>query len=260
MRTIEQPVQRIETKPFKSVRFVGFDLDGTILKEPTRSFPEVFATRTSRLFHVPENTTHQFAQATMGNPTIRQLETLPNSLSLPSNHLLRLVSMDLRQFIANSIDIEFFNQPLELFPDITSALKSLKQQGIHLFISSSRPTKNIFQLLELHPELAECIDFAIGTNPNDPSLKKGEGHFQKVAEHFGIPFEELVEQSVFIGDTPSDIQAGASINIKTIGRTSTKSAEELKNAGAALTVHDFSSLPFLFASERDLSENQYERR
>src|SRR6185312_12172899 len=122
------------------IRFVGFDLDGTLLQEPVRSFPEVFTDKTTRLFGLQPESTIQFAQSTMGASTVHQLQNIPASIGLPSHHVLRIISSDLRTFIANAIDAEFFDQEVELFPEVVQALTQLRQQGANLFISSSRPT------------------------------------------------------------------------------------------------------------------------
>lgn len=254
----EEQLRHQDEEQISKIRFVGFDLDGTLLQEPVRSFPEVFTDKTTRLFGLQPESTIQFAQSTMGASTVHQLQNIPASIGLPSHHVLRIISSDLRTFIANAIDAEFFDQEVELFPEVVQALTQLRQQGANLFISSSRPTTNIQKVLLHHPELAGLIDFAIGTDPNDPTQKKGEGHFRKAAEHFDIPFDDFIQQAAFVGDTPSDMKAGTSIGVITIGRTSTNEDTVLTQAGADNTINDFSNLPDLLSAVNNQRQKEHQ--
>lgn len=250
-----------ENESFQGVRFIGFDLDGTLFAEPDKSFPHVFAENASHLLGIPSAEAEAFAASTMGISTTKQLQQLPDCINMPADHIARNLPFALQQLIADTIDTEFFLQPVTIFPDILPVLTQLKQEGKHIFISSSRPTENIHAVLTQHPEIAQCIDFAIGTSKEDPNLKKGETHFKKVAEHFHVPFEKLVQQSVFIGDTPSDMQAAQSINVLAIGRIGTTSSATLLQRGATLTLPDFSSLPHMLNVQRtSASFEHYGRR
>ena len=254
-------LRRKEHESFQGVRFIGFDLDGTLFAEPKKNFPQVFATLISPTLHIPFERAENFAAETMGIATKQQLAMLPDTLNIPQTHILRQLPTELQEIIAQAIDLQFFNQPVDLFPEITKTLGKLQKSNVRLFISSSRPTENIQTLLKLHPELATHIEFAIGTDTNDPSLKKGESHFRKAAEHFHMPFENFVQQSIFIGDTPSDMQAAQSIGVRAIGRVGTTLPENLLHHGASLVLHDFSSLPHLLNSRRKLfSAGKYGRR
>ncbi|MEK7159966.1 MAG: HAD hydrolase-like protein, partial [Patescibacteria group bacterium] len=67
-------------------------------------------------------------------------------------------------------------------------------------------------------------------------------HFRAAAKHFGIPFETFAKETVFIGDTPTDVQVSNNSNIISIVRKSANADETLLDKGAKFVVEDFSNL------------------
>ena len=65
----------------------------------------------------------------------------------------------------------------------------------------------------------------------------------EISKQFGVDPEFLANRAVIIGDGERDIEAGNLCKALTIGvTTGTKSEEELRNAGAKLTINQLPEL------------------
>ena len=129
-----------------------------------------------------------------------------------------------------------------LFPEVLDVLKKLKLLGFLIFISSGQQEEIVRKDL-IRTNLLQYVDFYAGIKPTQPNFKKGEQHFRAAAKHFGVDFKTFVKESVFIGDTPEDIEIARNANILFIARAGQSSQEKWKRIGAKIVVSDFTNLP-----------------
>lgn len=228
-----------EAEPEGKIRFIGFDLDGTLID--TMSEHKIYFGRfIKNQFGIDPQEAGDHYFATAGKPTAEQISSLLTKKGIS-------ISLEKSVQLGQVIDSELETIEAKPFPEILNLLKDLKKDGYHLFVCSSHPTLAVGRILE-KSELLPFVDFFIGTDPEKPKLKKGETHFREVANHFQVPYETFVKKAVFIGDGISDIQAANETGIVGIGRIGTKTKEELIAAKAHTALKDFSKLPKIIKS------------
>ncbi len=222
------------------IKYIGFDKDGTLM-DSLDSYAKIWG----KIFHdeygIDEKEAGNFLIETAGVPTIIQVDTLlkKHNIVLSKDKVFNKANE-----IATTLGEKADSNP---FPEVPEILKKLKELGYRIFVSSGQQEAVIKKDLE-KSGLIKFVDFFAGIRSEDPSYRKGEPHFQAAAKHFGVPFETFVKETVFIGDTVTDIEVSKSSNIRCIVRASSSSREKLLKEGAELTVSDFSNLPEIINS------------
>ncbi len=114
-----------------------------------------------------------------------------------------------------------------VYPGVPEMLATLKQQGYHLFVATSKPIAYAADILR-HFELMEYFDQAYGSELNGELANKGDLIRHILAQEALRP-----EQALMTGDRRHDIE-GAKLNgLRTVGVTyGYGSVEELTLAGA----------------------------
>lgn len=128
------------------------------------------------------------------------------------------------------------------FSEVPDMLKNLKERGYGIFVSSGQQEKVVREYLE-RAGLMPYVDSFAGIRPEEPEFKKGEPHFREAARHFGVSFNTFIKETVFIGDTPTDMKVANDSGIVAIARSGISTEEVLSNSGAKLVLSDFSNLP-----------------
>jgi phosphoglycolate phosphatase-like HAD superfamily hydrolase len=116
----------------------------------------------------------------------------------------------------------------------TKALNMLVQQNIHCYISSSATTEEILQIARSH-HLEKYFNEILGSSPG---FSKGKEHIRYVQAKENA----ALEQVVFVGDEPKDIQLGKSAGVQTVAIVGTHSREELENAKPDHIIRSLSEL------------------
>lgn len=223
-----------QIKPKGKIKYVGFDKDGTLM-DSMGSYAKTWG----RIFHdeygIDEKEAADFLLTTSGQQTVVQVDTLlrNNNIVLSQEDVFQKANE-----IATTLGQNSDSKP---FPEVPSILEKLKKEGYRIFVSSGQQQAVIRRDLE-RSGLIEFIDFYAGIKPEDQDYKKGEPHFRAAAKYFGVPFETFIKESVFIGDTPTDVQVSNNLNIPAIVRKSSNWDERLLNRGAKFVIDDFSSL------------------
>lgn len=89
------------------------------------------------------------------------------------------------------------------------------------------------------------FEFYAGIRGKNPDFKKGLPHFIEIAKKFKIPFKEFAKQSVYIGDTKTDIDISKEAGMISIIRAKKDKIDHFKHLGADFVVVDFTTLPLL---------------
>src|SRR3989344_4920146 len=231
------------------VRYVGFDLDGTLIDTMSHHYALFGAFMHERLGIDPEEA-GAYYRATAGESTTRQIASLLERCGIG------LDGKSLEQ-LGQEADILLEHAEGEPFAETAETLQKLKEQGWKVFVSSSHPTTAIATILTKH-HLEKFVDFFAGTDPDDPAFRKGDTHFRAAAERFGVPYGDFVREAVFIGDGLSDVEAAERSGVRSIGRIGTRKKEELLTHGARAAVNSFEDLPELLAHPAALERKSKE--
>jgi phosphoglycolate phosphatase-like HAD superfamily hydrolase len=222
------------------IKYIGFDKDGTLMDSM-----DSYALIWGKIFHdeygINEKEAGNLLKETAGIPTIVQVDTLlrKHNIILPKGEVF-----DKANEIAKILGEKGSFKP---FPEVSEVLKKLKEHGYRIFVSSGQQETVIKKDLE-KSGLIKFVDFFAGIKPLEPGYTKGKAHFRSAAKHFGVPFETFVNETIFIGDTVTDIQVSKDSNITCIIRANSTSAEKLLKEGAKAVVSDFANLPEIIAS------------
>jgi len=222
------------------IKYVGFDKDGTLL-DSIGSYDKIWG----KIFHdeygIGEAEAGNFLIQTAGQPTTVQVDTLlrKHNIVLFEDEVFQKANE-----IATLLGERANSKP---FPEVFDVLKKLKKEGYFIFVSSGQQESVIKRDLE-KAGLMRYVDFVAGIRPDQPNYRKGEPHFRAAAEHFGVPFEVFVKETVFIGDTPTDVQVSREANIISIVRKGVNSDDRLSDEGDRFVVDDFSKLPEIIST------------
>ena len=222
------------------IKYIGFDKDGTLINSMA-SYAKIWG----KIFHdnygIDETQAENFLLQTAGWPTAVQVDTLlrKHNIILPENEVFQKANQ-----IATTLGEKANLKP---FPEVKEVLKKMKEKGYKIFVSSGQQERIIQRDLE-KTGLIQYIDFFAGIRPSKPDYKKGKPHFKAAAKYFGVPFEKFVKETVFIGDTPTDVQVSKESNIISIVRKGVNSDDRLLDEGARFVVNDFSNLSELIST------------
>jgi phosphoglycolate phosphatase-like HAD superfamily hydrolase len=135
--------------------------------------------------------------------------------------------------------------PARLFPEVPAVLRSLKQSGFRIVISSNNPDSSFGDRLA-GVGLTDQCDFALGTD-REKGISK-EDHPRIAAERLGVLPEELAATGVFVADLPGDMQLARNAGLLAIGRVTGTNAESMVAAGAQQVITDLTELEPLLNS------------
>lgn len=217
------------------IKYIGFDKDGTLLDTLgiyTKSWGEIIHSD----FGIAIQEAEDEFKKTAGEATFVQLSKLlrVHNINLSKEEIFNKASeMQLKLGEAGRKAL--------LFPDVLEAIRILKSQNYSIFVSSGQQEIITKEDLE-RTKLIEYIDFYAGIKPDQPDYKKGEPHFRAAANHFGVPFETFINESMFVGDTPTDMELASQSNIISIGRVGTFNSEDLFEEGAKFVIKDISEI------------------
>lgn len=117
----------------------------------------------------------------------------------------------------------------EVYDGIESMLDSLKKEGKHILLATSKPEEFAKRILE-HFHLAQYFDFVSGATMDGTRCKKGD-IIQYALDHY--PIQNLSE-AVMVGDREHDIIGARQVEIDSIGVLyGYGDYEELSKAGAS---------------------------
>ncbi len=222
------------------IKYIGFDKDGTLI-DSMGSYAKIWG----KIFHdeygIDENEASDFLIKTAGQPTSVQVDTLlkNNNIQLSKEKVFQKAN-EIAEVLGDRAD----SKP---FPEVLEVLKKLRKEGYRIFVSSGQQETIVKKDLE-KADLMQYVDFFAGIRPSKPDYKKGESHFRKAAQYFGVSFETFVKETVFVGDTSTDIQVSNDSHIVCIVRESAYLDKNLLNMGAKFVLRDFSNLPEIIKS------------
>lgn len=219
---------------------VLFDLDGTLLdciRPMERAFVEITSslgvklTEESRV-NVAENLRSILIKRSSPFAGISFLFRLVRYVGLSPHKQLLLIILASKRLkeIAN-------NSPL--FPGVPEILEALHSRGIRMGIVTTRSEKEANQILERF-----SIEKYFGTVVTRDDTERGKPHPDPVI----LAMKRLnlkSEETVMIGDMPTDIEAGKLAGTKTIGLLLGIFNKELANKNPDALTDSISSLPAL---------------
>ena len=215
------------------IKYVGFDKDGTLL-DSMSSYATAWGNFFNIEFGLDSKKSGDFLIQTAGQQTVEQVNSL-----LKKNDI---ILSDSEVFLtANKLLGYLGNIKVEAYPDVFPVLKELKSKGYSLFVSTGHKetvAKNDMK----SAGLIDYIDLIEGERFEEPNFSKGKPHFEYAAKFFKVSFNEFIKQTVFVGDTQTDIEAANSVGIISIERESTNTREELLKMGTKHVVKDFTGL------------------
>jgi phosphoglycolate phosphatase len=223
------------------IKYVGFDKDGTLIDSNNANI-KAWSEIIKEEFRIdPKEAAEVFSVILPGQATKLQLALVlkRNNINYPEDKIFEK---------ANEIAIRM-GQMVKgtLLPESVEVLRKLKEQGYRIYISSNHQEKVVGEDLE-RTGIIKYIDYYVGARPDHPEFIKGIAHFKNVAEHFGLPFEAFIQETVFVGDSETDVKAAISCNIISIARIDIEPKERLEKAGAKFVIPNLSSLPEILKS------------
>jgi phosphoglycolate phosphatase-like HAD superfamily hydrolase len=217
------------------IKYVGFDKDGTLIND-MEGYVEEWGRLVSLDFGIDRIDAESLFRDMAGEPTVLQLGAIleKHKINLPQEELFKKAE-ELVYLLGKNVKGE-------VFPDVLMALKHLEGEQYSVFVSSGQREDIVKDDLQ-RTGLMQYVDYMVGIRVDEPDFKKGEPHFRDVAEHFHIPFETFVKETVFIGDTLVDVQIAKQVGMNSIARIGSLSKEKLLQAGAKFVLPDLSTLP-----------------
>lgn len=223
------------------IKYVGFDKDGTLLDSTypnIRAWGEIIY----QDFGIdPKEAEYVFSVLLSNKPTVLQLKTVleRNNVSFPEEQLFEKAN----QVATRMGEIV----KAELFPKVAGVLRTLKEIGYKLFVSSSHQEKTVRNDF-IRTDILKYIDFCVGVRPGQLDFDKGESHFRAVAKYFGIDFDKFVKETVFVGDSEVDVRAANSSGIVSVARINFEPKNVLEQAGAKFIIKDLTKLSQILES------------
>lgn len=223
-----------EQQPTGRIRYVGFDMDGTI-RDSSAEYTYLFGQLMHGKYGIDPSEAGVHFVNTAGQPTPEQISTLLKKHGIT-------ISFD-EAFEEGNRVASFLGEHSDApsFAEVPDTLKDLKERGYRIFVSSGQQEEVVRGYLE-KSGLISYVDFFAGIRPEEPEFEKGEPHFQEAARHFGVPFDIFVKEVVFIGDTPTDMKVANESGITAIARSGINTEEDLLGSGAKLVLPEFSNL------------------
>jgi phosphoglycolate phosphatase-like HAD superfamily hydrolase len=127
------------------------------------------------------------------------------------------------------------------FPEAGEVLQQLRRDGHTLIVSSGGTTGAVQRRLRL-TQLDGLFRLALGTDDGVPDMRKGPGHFDRIARSLALVEGELQARGVFIGDAVYDMQVARDAGLVAVGRLTGDNAKTLRLAGAQHLIHDLLEL------------------
>jgi phosphoglycolate phosphatase-like HAD superfamily hydrolase len=212
-----------------------FDMDGTLV-DSMKQHADAFSQILSEEYEVPLDFGRQEYLNTAGQPLDEQF-----------NHVLRLAKGIQATNMAELLDRFWVlvqkSKPV-LFPDVSPAIKQLRQAGYTLIvISGCAPF--VVEAKMRKAGISCYFRLMLGTDKNVPDMIKGEGHFKIVRRELRLTHEQFRANSALIGDAKHDMMLAKEAGIMAVGRVTRNNGNSLKRAGADFLVHDLKEFVFL---------------
>jgi phosphoglycolate phosphatase-like HAD superfamily hydrolase len=135
--------------------------------------------------------------------------------------------------------------PTVLFPESAAVLASLKAAGYTLVFSSTTHESEVDSRLE-SAGIRTFFDLVLGVDLVQGRTKAG--HPERAKEALGLSATAFSEASVYVGDTPGDMEVATDAGMVAIGRLTADNEASLRAAGAHYVIHDLTELqPLLLA-------------
>ncbi|MFH1327367.1 MAG: HAD family hydrolase [Candidatus Bathyarchaeota archaeon] len=132
--------------------------------------------------------------------------------------------------------IQFCKTDCELLPNVKDVLKVLKSKGVKLGLFTTTPRRPLESAIN---RLGLKNYFDISLAKEDVKNKPNPDGLERIIEAFGIKKDECL----YVGDSPSDIQAGNAAGIKTVAiPTGLSTAEHLREENPDLFITDLAQL------------------
>lgn len=170
-----------------NTQLLVFDLDGTLI-DSMGDYADKAAALISEYYGTPRAEARRRYFETSGLPFNQQLE-----LMFPGETCNTKVA----QMFESWKDGYLLN--VNLSPETERLLRGWRNAGFRLAISSNNLETFVRRLATSWP-----VDAALGYRSKD-DFGKGEPHFQKLEEHFGLSRQQML----FIGDSPNDARIAA---------------------------------------------------
>jgi HAD superfamily hydrolase (TIGR01509 family) len=209
-------------QPGHMLKAVIFDLDGTLTDSDKVHF-QVFQEFFSQ---------HGIA---LDPASYREKISGRQNAAILADFLPQLSAAEKESFIVNKEETFRFlaEGQLEPLPGLLSLLSQIKKQGLAAAVVTNAPPENAaFMLSELW--LTEAFN-PIVIGDELPRGKPDPLPYQTALDKLGIRAEE----AIVFEDSTAGIRSATGAGIKTIGMTTTHSAELLIEAGAAAAIADF---------------------
>lgn len=134
----------------------------------------------------------------------------------------------------------------KVYAGIPEMLRTLKSNGIHLAVASSKPTVFVQRILE-HFHIEQYFEVVVGSELDGTRIEKEEVVQEVLAQLFGGKPKAL-EEVYMIGDRKFDIEGAKAMSVESIGVSyGYGGVQELKEAGADYIVRSVEELrEFLF--------------
>jgi HAD superfamily hydrolase (TIGR01509 family) len=214
-----------------------FDLDGTLIDSRPlvfETFKQVFAKK------LPDHKLSEEELYSFFGPPLEK----SFGRYFPENEVEDVI--DLYQ----QINLDLHPSMLKTMPHAKELLSKLKEQGYTIGIVSNKRQKPVELGLTLSG-LMPYTDIVLGKE-NLGTPKPDPSGLRNAAEKTGYLYDEIV----YIGDTPSDVQAAKNMAVCSIGYTMDKTQKEpLQNSGCSYFCEDLNTIGRIVQEERTWIDN-----
>jgi phosphoglycolate phosphatase-like HAD superfamily hydrolase len=224
----------------KLVRAVLFDWDGTLvdsMEVKIRNAGNLF----QLVFHLPSGQVEEAYRLHSGVPRRELFDAILKQLGHPALEEEAYRSLSNSFSDMNRASLRDPDLPGLVPPATYQVLENLLQAGCRLFVSSSADSLEVRDIAEAHG-LADYFTRSGGEMLGSyPGFSKGSQHVKFVLNKFMLSLNEMI----FVGDDPADIQLGRSAGVYTVARVGTLTADKLSTYAPDAIVNSLDELTSL---------------
>ena len=201
----------------KPIKYAVSDLNGTLI-DAMPTYTRVFSGILKKRKGLPEEEVSEFSIRSAGTPWDEQFSAVLKRYGQPQDEVPEMM---------NEFCELVNNERYSLYPKAEELLKSFKEKGWKVFITSGSATGPVIRRF-YEMGIFSYIDFVLGFD----IYKKGPKHLEMLAEKEGLPMPEFAEQAIYFGDGPGDMILAKSCGLYTVGVAQTLEEKFLLQAGA----------------------------
>lgn len=203
-------------KPYLSLGYIIFDLDGTLI-DSMKQHREIFGRILDENFGIQRNISQEIYVKTAGKPLDEQFEIVLHQFGIQSTDVISLVG----EFWTSVEKFRFLP-----FKDVPPSIRILHNANYAMFITSGSTNAVVKSKLE-HSGIQDCFQLTLGSDYSTSTNKKGVDHFRLIKSHLGLETGVFRQNTILVGDGKHDMQLAKEENFFSILRIADESPRDI---------------------------------